>query len=183
MSITSHSQKNIFYFIFVYLIFWKLAKNQLLPFFLHELKHTHIHIYTWLQTYKNNSLADACIHTQINLKNRNNITPIVIAAKVYIACFSVFSDMKARRFLEKIKIVVGEIHPQHHSFCFTVKSSKDYVKKNHEAMQLVQDFSKAFDSIHRGNIEQISLADSLFKKKNYSYNDAWQKHERYGSLN
>ena len=46
---------------------------------------------------------------------------------------------------------------------------------------LFLDFSKAFDFIHRGKVEQILLAYGLLKET-YSHNDALWKHESQSSL-
>ena len=61
----------------------------------------------------------------------------------------------------------GEIEPRHHKFWLSVEFLKVYVqkkkKKKLEATIFV-DFFKAFDSIHRGKMEQILLADGLLKE-------------------
>ena len=56
-------------------------------------------------------------------------------------------------------MVSGEIDPRYHKFWLSVE-----FLKNLEATILFVDFAKAFDSIHRGKIEQILLAYSLPKE-------------------
>ena len=65
--------------------------------------------------------------------------------------------------LNRIQPEVGEIDQQLLRFRPSVKSSKKYKQKN-EATLLFVDFSKVFDSIHRGKMNQILLAYSLPKE-------------------
>ena len=60
-------------------------------------------------------------------------------------------------------MVSGEIDPRRHKFWLSVEFLKVYVQKNLEATILFVDFIKAFDSIHRGEMEQILLAYGLPK--------------------
>ena len=52
----------------------------------------------------------------------------------------------------------GEIDPRHHKFWLSVEFLKLYSQKNLEATILFVDFSKAFNSIHRGKMKQIVAA-------------------------
>ena len=72
--------------------------------------------------------------------------------------------MKTRKFLRKIRMVFGEIDQQHHKFWLSVKLSMEYVQKNLEAKLLFIAFSKAFDSMHKGKMEQILQAYCLPKE-------------------
>ena len=58
----------------------------------------------------------------------------------------------------------GEIDPRRHKFWLSVKFLKLYVQKTLEATILFVDFTKAFDFIHRGKMEQILLAYDLPKE-------------------
>ena len=58
----------------------------------------------------------------------------------------------------------GEIDPQRHKFLQFVKFLKVYAKKNLEVTILYVDFTKASDSIHRGNMVKILLAYRLPKE-------------------
>ena len=58
----------------------------------------------------------------------------------------------------------GEIDPRLHKFWLSVKFLKVYAQKNLQATILFVDFTKAFDSIHRGKMEQILLAYGLPKE-------------------
>ena len=55
----------------------------------------------------------------------------------------------------------GEIDPWRHKFWLSIKFLKVYAQKNLEATILLVDFTKAFDSIHRGKMEPILLAYGL----------------------
>ena len=57
-----------------------------------------------------------------------------------------------------------EIDPWSHKYWPYVESSKAYGQKNLQATLLFVDFTKAFDSIHRGKMEQILLAYGLPKE-------------------
>ena len=56
------------------------------------------------------------------------------------------------------------IDPRCHKFLLSFKFLKVYVQKNLEATILFVDFTKAFDSIHRGKMEQILLANGRPKE-------------------
>ena len=58
----------------------------------------------------------------------------------------------------------GEIDPRPHKYWPFVESLKAYEKKKLRATLLFVDFTKAFDSIHRGKMEQILLAYGLPKE-------------------
>ena len=58
----------------------------------------------------------------------------------------------------------GEIYPQPHKYWPSVESLKAFGQKNLLATLLFVDFTKAFDSIHRGKMEQIRLAYGLPKE-------------------
>ena len=55
----------------------------------------------------------------------------------------------------------GEIDAQPHRFLLYAESSKKNMQKNLEAILLFVDFSKAFDFIDRGKLEQILLAHMI----------------------
>ena len=57
-----------------------------------------------------------------------------------------------------------EIDPRPHKYWPSVESSKVYGQKNLPVTLLFVDFTKAFDSIHRGKMEQILLAYGLPKE-------------------
>ena len=57
-----------------------------------------------------------------------------------------------------------EIDPRPHKYSPSVESLKAYGQKNLQATILFVDFTKAFDSIHRGKMEQILLAYVLPKE-------------------
>ena len=57
-----------------------------------------------------------------------------------------------------------EIDPQPHKYWLSVESLKVYGQKSLQATILFVDFTKAFDSIHRGKMEQIQLAYSIPKE-------------------
>ena len=58
----------------------------------------------------------------------------------------------------------GGIDPRRHKFWLSIEFLKVYVQKNLQATILFVDFTQAFDSIHRGKMEQILLAYSLPKE-------------------
>ena len=58
----------------------------------------------------------------------------------------------------------GEIDPQCHKFWLSIEFLKVYVEKKLAATILFVDFAKAFDSIHRGKMEQILLTYGLPKE-------------------
>ena len=58
----------------------------------------------------------------------------------------------------------GGIDPQRHKFWLTVEFLRGYMQKNLQATTLFVNFAKAFDSIHRGKMEQILLAYGLPKQ-------------------
>ena len=57
-----------------------------------------------------------------------------------------------------------EIDPQPHKYWLCVESFKAYWQKNLQATIQFVDFTKAFDSIHRGKMEQILLAYGIAKE-------------------
>ena len=57
-----------------------------------------------------------------------------------------------------------EIDPRPHKYWPSVESLKAYGQKNLQATLLFVDFTKAFDSIHRGKMEQILLTYGLPKE-------------------
>ena len=57
-----------------------------------------------------------------------------------------------------------EIDPRPHKYWPSVESLKAYGQKTQQATLLFVDFTKAFDSIHRGKMEQILQAYGLSKE-------------------
>ena len=57
-----------------------------------------------------------------------------------------------------------EIDPQPHKYWLSVESLKAYGQKNLQATVLFVDFTQAFDSIHRGKMEQILQAYGIPKE-------------------
>ena len=57
-----------------------------------------------------------------------------------------------------------EIDPRPHKYWPSVESLKAYAPKNLQATILFVDFTKAFDSIHRGKMEQILLEYGIPKE-------------------
>ena len=57
-----------------------------------------------------------------------------------------------------------EIDPQPHKYWTSIESLKAYGQKNIQVTLLFVDFTMAFDSIHRGKMEQILLAYGLLKE-------------------
>ena len=57
-----------------------------------------------------------------------------------------------------------EIDPRPHKYWPSVESLRAYGQKNLQATLLFVNFTKAFDSIHRGKMEQILLAYGLPKE-------------------
>ena len=70
--------------------------------------------------------------------------------------------MELRKFLGKSRTLFEE-NDLHHRFKQSMESSKEFVPKNFKATLLFEDFSKAFDSIHRGKMNQLLLAYGLKK--------------------
>ena len=58
----------------------------------------------------------------------------------------------------------GGIDPWRHEFWLYVEFLKVYVEKNLEATISFVDFTKAFDSIHRGKMEKVLLGYNLPKE-------------------
>ena len=58
----------------------------------------------------------------------------------------------------------GEIDPRHHKFGQSIEFYKVFMKKKLEATLLIVEFSKIFDAIHVGKMEQILLAYDLPKE-------------------
>ena len=65
---------------------------------------------------------------------------------------------KSTTSLGKTKTASEEIDPRPHKYWPSVESLKAYGQKNLQATLLFVDFTKAFDSIHRGKLKQILLA-------------------------
>ena len=107
------------------------------------------------------------------------ITLIAITAKVYNALL-----------LNLILPKMEEIHRKNQNGFrrnWSTGSDSDY-PQNHwrstykkATLQFI-DSSEAFDSIHRGMIDQMLLGHGLPRKKNYYGNDALQNHENNGFL-
>ena len=57
-----------------------------------------------------------------------------------------------------------EIDPRPHKYWLSVESVKAYGQKNLQATILFVDFNKAFDSIHRGKMQQILLTYGIPKE-------------------
>ena len=96
------------------------------------------------------------------------ITLTAISAKIYIIlCYSIASNRFSNRYSVKTKTVSGRKNPKNRSTIgqiLTVRRIIEGVRaKNLEAVLLFVDFSKAFDSIHRGKMEQILLAYGISK--------------------
>ena len=70
-------------------------------------------------------------------------------------CFSTQSNLKLRKFFGKIRTVFEEINLQHHRFWLSCWIIEGVCAKNLKATLLFVDFSKEFDSIHWGKMEQI----------------------------
>ena len=70
-----------------------------------------------------------------------------------------------------------QIDPQPRKYWPSMESLKAYGQKNLLATLLFVDFTKAFDSIHRGKMEQILLAYGLPKRNRGSNNNSLQKHQ------
>ena len=67
---------------------------------------------------------------------------------------------KLTPYLGRTKMVSREIDPRHHKFCWILVGVH---AKNLEAAILFVNFTKVFDSIHRGKMEQILLTYGLPK--------------------
>ena len=65
-----------------------------------------------------------------------------------------------------------EIGPGPHKYWPSVEFLKAYGQKNLLAILLFVDFTKAFDSIHRGKMEQILQAMQPTKRNRSSNNDS-----------
>ena len=72
-------------------------------------------------------------------------------------------NLKLRKFFGKTKMAFVGIGPQHYRFWLSVEFYV-FVQKTLEATLLFEDFSKAFDSILRGKMEQILLAYGLLRE-------------------
>ena len=64
-------------------------------------------------------------------------------------------------YLGRTKMAFREIDPHHHKLWLSVEFMKVYMQKNLAVPILFVNFTKAFDSIHRGKMEQILLAYGL----------------------
>ena len=89
----------------------------------------------------------------INKPTVKKISITLIAAKVYNALLLNHIQFEVKRkFIGKIRTVFREILPCHR---FWLSIIEGVCAKNFEATQLFINFSKAFDSIYRGKMEQI----------------------------
>ena len=70
-----------------------------------------------------------------------------MAAQIFSAMLRNCIELKLRKYLGRTKMAIGEID--------SGQILKDVPTKNLEATLLFVDFSKVFDSIHRGKMEQI----------------------------
>ena len=86
-------------------------------------------------------------------KNYRGITLTSIAAKIYKALLRNHIEPKLTTFLGKTKMASEEIDPRPHKYWPSVESLKVYGQKNLQATILFVDFTKAFDSIHRGKVD------------------------------
>ena len=91
-------------------------------------------------------------------KNYRGITLTSIAAKIYNALLRNRIEPKIDNILRKTEMASEEIDPRPHKYWPSVESLKAYGQKNLLATILFVDFTEAFDSIHRGKMEQILLA-------------------------
>ena len=96
-------------------------------------------------------------------KNYRDITLTYIAAKIYNALLRNRIEPKIDYILRKNQNGF-RIDPGPHKYWPSVESLKAYGQKNLLATLLFVDFTKAFDSIHRGKMEQILLAYDLPKE-------------------
>ena len=71
--------------------------------------------------------------------------------------FPIIPNPKSRIVLGKTRTGFGIIDPQLHRFGLSVESSKEYVKKSRGSSTVCR-FSKAFNSVLRGKMEQIQIA-------------------------
>ena len=78
--------------------------------------------------------------------------------------FETVYNPKSTTSLGKTKMASAEIDLPTHKYWPSVESLKAYGQKNLQATLLFVDFTKAFDSINRGKIEQILLAYGLPKE-------------------
>ena len=88
------------------------------------------------------------------IKNKRDITLTAVTAKVYNALL--LNHIKHE--IEKILMKNLNGFWRNQSTISQILSSIEYVETNLEETLLFKDFSKAFDSIHRGKMEQIQLA-------------------------
>ena len=96
-------------------------------------------------------------------KNYRGIILTSIAAKIYNALLRNRIEPKIDNILRKNQNG-GEIDPQPHKYWSSVESLKAFGQKKLQVTLLFVDFTKAFDSIHRGKMEQILLAYGLPKE-------------------
>ena len=78
--------------------------------------------------------------------------------------YTTIGNPKLRKYLGRTKMAFGEINPWHHKFLTIHQILEDVCSKNLEATISFIDFSQAFDSIHRGKMEQILLIYRLPKE-------------------
>ena len=116
-------------------------------------------------------------------KNYRGITLTSIAAKIYNALLWNRIEPKIDNILRKNQNGFWR-NRSTTSQILTIRRILEGVRaKNLQATLLFVDFTKAFDSIHRGKMELILLAYGLPKKnRNSSNNDPLQKHKSESTL-
>ena len=102
-------------------------------------------------------------------KNYRSITLTSIAAKINNALLRNRIEPKISTSLGKAKMASEEIYSLPHKYWPSVESLKAYGQKKKKKKKLLAtllfvDFTKAFDSIHRGKMEKILLAYGLPKE-------------------
>ena len=97
-------------------------------------------------------------------KNYWGVRLTSIAAKIYNALLRNCIEPKIDNILWKNQMASEEIDPRLHKYWPSVKSMKACGKKTLQATILFIDFTKVFDSIHRGKMEQILLAYGIPKE-------------------
>ena len=96
------------------------------------------------------------------IKNNRGTSLTLSRLRFIMLCFSMASNLKLRKYLGKIKTVFGEIDP--HTDYNNPSNHQRIRVKNSEAKLLFIDFSKAFNSIHRGKMEQVLKVFGLLKE-------------------
>ena len=108
-------------------------------------------------------------------KNYQSITFISKAAKIYNALLSKHIEPEIEEILLKNQNSFGR-NRSITSQILTIHQILEVRAENLEATLLFVDFSKAFDSIYRGRMEEILLAYGVLKETVTVMNDALQKH-------